>query len=244
MTTETPEDYEFFRISNIAYDVGLIAGSTTDQGLARARRAIYRAALSIAGGEQRKWSWLRVKDFLTTVASVNEYSIRRDAKVIHEFWIPGTNRQRLDRLPTSIFTERVPNPELATGIPRLFDEQGVDSSGAKVFSFYPVPNDAIEIWYRFTRQILPFKDDSKDIRALWGFPEHMLEPLIQKSAALTVQGHNAERFLELDANAEALIAVAYADDQLKTNTTYRAPMIQSRDAQPDGPMLPPQYSKD
>lgn len=243
MSHNTPDDHEFFRISQIAYDVGLIFGSTTDQGMARCKRSIYRAALSLAGND-RRWSWLKTKDSFNTVSSQREYSIREDVKFIHQMWMEGVNRQRIDRIPTSQFVEQVPNPELSTGIPRLFDEEGVDSTGAPVISLYPVPASALEVKYRFTRDILPFKDDSNDIRVIWGMPPRLLEALTQKAAALAIQGTNSQKFRELDALAESLIEDAYAADQAKPYTTYRAPMIEGRDAISDGPQLPPTYGRD
>lgn len=244
MTLPIPEESEFFRIENIAYDVGLAFGSTTDQSQARIRRCIYRAALSIAGTEARRWSWLKTQDSFMTVATEKEYSIRQDVKVLHHLWMEGVSRQRIDRLPTTQFVERVPDSSLATGIPRLFDEQGVDSSGAKIISLYPVPASQLEVFYRFTRKIVPFTDPSQDIRVLWGMPEQLLEALIQKSTALAAQGISASKFAELTTFAESLVEAAYADDQNSTPTTFRAPMIQGRDALEDGPMLPPQFSRD
>ncbi len=244
MTLPTPEDSEFFRIENIAYDVGLAFGSTTDQAQARIRRCIYRAALSIAGTETRRWSWLKCKDSFLTTTGENEYSIRQDVKVLHHLWMEGVSRQRIDRIPTTQFVERVPDSNLMTGIPRLFDEQGVDSSGAKIVSLYPVPSGELEVFYRFTRKIVPFSDPSQDIRVLWGMPEQLLEALTQKATALAAQGISATKFAELTTFAEQLIDGAYADDQNNTATTYRSPMIHGRDALEDGPMLPPQFGRD
>ncbi len=244
MTLPIPDENEFFRIENIAYDVGLVFGSTTDQALARIRRCIYRAALSIAGNETRRWSWLKASDSFNSTALIPEYSLRRDVKVLHHLWMEGVSRQRIDRLPTTYFVERVPDASLATGIPRLFDEQGVDSSGAKVISLYPVPASELEIFYRFTRQVMPFSDPSQDIRTLWGMPENMLEALTQKSAALAAQGTSSAKFGELTSFAEQLIDDCYASDQAKPYTTYRAPMIQGREALSDGPMLPVNFGRD
>lgn len=243
MISEIPEDDEFFRIENIAYDVAQIFGSTTDQGIGRARRCVYRAALYI-GGHDRRWTWLKTKDSFFTTLGTREYSLRDDTKQIHQVWIQGTNRQRIDRMPTSQFVERVPNPELATGIPTLFDEEGVDSGGARIISLYPVPNGALEIFYRFTRRLMPFKDPTNDIRVLWGMPPEMLDVLTQKAAALAVQGISSSRFADLNMMAEQMIQAAYADDQAHPATTYRAPLMEGRDAILDGPMLPPQFGRD
>ncbi len=229
MSHNIPDEADFYRIKEIAYDVGLIFGSTTDQGIARAKRCLYRAALSIAGQDKR-WTWLQVKDSFNTIAQTREYSLRDDMKVLHQMWMQGTNRQRIDRIPTSSFVERVPNPDLATGIPRLYDEEGVDSSGAPVISLYPIPASALEVFYRFTRQLNPPKDDSADIRVVWGMPINLLEALTNKAAALCLQGVNSSRFDILNATAEAMIAEAYASNQSKTPTTYRAPIIEGRDA--------------
>lgn len=243
MSNQIPEDDEYFRIENIAYDVGLAFGSTTNQGIARARRCIYRAALALSGFD-RRWTWLQVKDTFDTVIQQQEYSLRDDMKVLHQMWMQGTNRQRIDRIPTSQFVERVPNPDLATGIPRLFDEQGVDSSGAKVISLYPNPNAALTVYYRFTKRIMPPRDPSATIQTLWGMPAELLEPLVQKATAFALQGVNSARYEELNQLAEMLINDAYACDQAKPHTTYRAVMVEGRENIMDGPMLPSTYGWD
>lgn len=237
------EPNEIFRFEEVAYDVALIFGMTTDQALARAKRCLNRAMIDLCGHD-RRWSWLKTTDFVTTSSGENEYSLNQNVKKIHEVWIKGNNRQKLDRIPTSKFTELVPNEELATGVPRLFDEQGVDSSGAKVMSFYPVPSGEYEIWYRYTRYISPCKDDQKDLRAYWGLPENLLNPLTQKAAAFCMQGTNNSKARELNDEADRLIAEAYAADQARPDTTYRAPMQDEAAMVSTGPMLPPQFGRE
>lgn len=243
MTAQAPDADSYFKIEDIAYDVGQIFGSTTEQGIARASRALYRAALEISG-RKRRWTWLKTKDSFLTVLGNREYSLRVDAKEIHQVWIQGTNRQRLDRIPTSAFVERVPNPELATGIPTLFDFEGVDSNGATIISLYPVPSTALTIYYRFTRRIMPPRDPSNDIRVVWGMPPELREPLVQKAAALAIQGISSSKYDAMNEFAEMLISDAYADDQTSPATTFRAPLMEGRDAILDGPMLPPQFGRD
>jgi len=244
MSHNQPEDDELYRMENIAWDVGLIFGLTTDQGLARARRALYRAALSITGSKKRRWSWMKTKDSFNTISGTREYSLRDDVKTIHQMWMEGTNRQRIDRIPTSDFVERVPNPDTATGTPRLFDEEGVDSSGARIVSLYPVPSSVIEVLYRFTRRITMPRDPSADMRVTWGMPGELLEGLTNKAAALAVQGVNSDKYIELNTLAEMQIDDEYASDQESTPTTYRAPMIEGRDAISSGPMLPATFGRD
>jgi len=237
---QTFEDNELFRFEEIAFDVALIFGNTTDQGLTRSRRSVNRAMLALAGTNKR-WSWLKVKDTFNTISGTREYSLTRDVKVLHQMWIDGANRQRIDRLPTSTFVERVPNPDDATGTPRLYDEEGVDSSGAKVISLYPVPSSILEINFRYTRQIVPILTPEADIRSYWGLPAHLLEALTTKSAAFALRGVNGTKSMELEALANAQIDEAYASDQEGTTTTFRAPMQEGRDRFSDDVMLPPTY---
>ncbi len=230
------------RFSEIAQDVGSIFGSQTDQALTRVKRCINRAAISLAG-QDRRWSWLQTKDSFVTASLVNEYSLNQDVRTIHQLWLPDLNRQRIDRIPTSKFVELVPNPTAATGIPRLFDEEGVDSSGAKIVSLYPMPSSVLTINYRYTKQMLPILDDNTDILQWWGLPLNLLECLTQKAAALASQGVNGARFLELNGMAEQIIAEAYACDQAKPWTSFRAPLGDEWDMIADGPSLPPQFGR-
>lgn len=233
---------DIFRFGNIAYDVGVIFGSTTDQGLARCKRAINRAMLDITR-KDRRWSWLRTVWELNTAQGVREYSLDVSLKKIHQIWVTGLSRQKIDRIPTGKFVELVPNPEQSQGIPRLYDLEGVDSQGAIVASFYPVPSGVYLIKYRGTKKALPIREDETDVRAWWGMPDSLHEALLQKAAALACQGVNNAKYTELNAAAEALIEDEYASDQASPGTTYRAPMGDDWDAMSDGPMLPPQYGR-
>lgn len=200
--------------------------------------------LDIAGHD-RRWTWLKTVDSFNTIVGTREYSLRRDTKLpIHQMWMEGINRQRIDRIPTSQFVEQVPNPELATGLPRLFDEEGVDSSGAPVVSLYPIPSTIVEVKYRFTRQILPASDPSQDVRVVWGLPVNMLEVLTQNAAAMAMQGTNSSNYFQVKGTARQLTEEAYAADQAKPHTSFRAPMISDRDSVQDGPMLPPAFGRD
>lgn len=241
MSHSTPGDNEFFRISNIAFDVGLIFGSTTDQGIARARRCIFRAALDIVGHD-RRWTWLKTKDSILTIAQTSEYSLRDDVnELLPQMWMEGATAGPIRRVPSTEFVQRVPDPSTTFGNPCLFDEQGVDSSGSRVISLYPIPSSQLEIFYRFSRTLMPFSDDSNDIRVIWGMPPKLLNPLTQKAAALASQGVSSTKYVELTKLADSMIEEAYAADQAKPNTEYRAPMHGERDHFTEWPQLPPRF---
>lgn len=238
------DDDELFRFGEVAFDVAQIFGNTNTQGLTRARRALNRAMIYIAGHD-RKWSWLRTKDSFETVADTREYSLPREARAdINHFWMEGANRGIIKRVSTGQFVKAVPDPETYSGTPYLFDYEGVDSSGCIVISLFPTPSAAVETFFRYTRHIKPLNDEDKDIRAYWGIPQNMLEVLTQKAAAIMVQGVNAKRYAELNAEAEALILEAYAADQSRQNTTYRAPMIdENRPGIVEEVLLPPEFGR-
>lgn len=240
---EAPAPNELNRFGNLAFDVATIFGVTTEQGLQRARRALNRAAISIAGHD-RNWSWLRVKDFFYTANGVREYSMQEEVRAdIEHLWMEGTYRGKLTRVPTNGFVKSEPDAESTTGTPEMFDYEGVDSSGCVVLSLFPVPSSRIQVFLRYTRTIRPIDDDEKDVRAYWGLPQSMIEPLIQKAAAICVQGVSTSRYQALNGEAERLIEEAYAADQSRKNTTYRAPMI-GDDGESDGPRLPPQFDRE
>lgn len=244
MPPTVPDENELFRFGEVAYDVAQIFGSTTEQGLTRARRALNRAMIYIAGHD-RKWSWLRTKSSLMTVDDTREYSLDREARAdINHFWMEGSTRGKIYRVPTGQFVRSVPDPENYSGNPYLFDYEGVDSSGAVVVSFFPTPSAAIEVFYRFTRKIKPISEEDKDIRVAWGIPEDMLEALTQKAAAMCVQGISGERYDAMNAEAERLILEAYAADQSRQNTTYRAPMIDEGRPMEAEVLLPPEFGRE
>ena len=231
---------ELFQFGNIAYDAGVIFGSTTDQALARVRRCLNRAMIDIAR-KDRRWSWLKQIYTFNTVANQRIYSLDSSVKKIHQVWISGLSRQRIDRIPTTKFVELVPNPTLAVGIPRLYDLEGVDSGGAQQISLYPMPGDLYPINVGYTSNIEPIKEDTTDVRSFWGMPESLLTALTQKGAAYACQGVNNAKYGELNAAAEVLIEDEYAADQANPQTSFRAPMGDEWNMISDGPMLPPQF---
>jgi hypothetical protein len=238
-----PEEFELFRFGEVAYDVAQIFGVTTEQGLSRARRALNRAIIDIAGHD-RKWSWLRTKTSLETIATEREYSLDPSARPdIQQFWMTGANRGVIDRVPTGKFVRNMPDPESYSGNPYLFDYEGVDSSGLVVVSFFPTPASAIEIFYRFTRHPMPIKDESKDIRVAWGIPPNMLETLTQRAAMLMVQGVNGERYDKMKADTDLQIKEAYAADQAKPGTIFRAPMHGGPELYDGDPLLPSTFGR-
>lgn len=242
MTTSIPDINALFRFSEVAYDAAQIFGSTTDQALARVKRCLNRAAIDIAGND-RRWGWLQSStpyQFNTVALQIN-YSLRQDVKIIHQVWISDLNRQRLDRIPTTKFVELVPNPQLATGIPRLYDLQGVDSNAAPIISLYPMPASVYQMNVRYTKQIVPVLNDTADIRVAWGMPENLLTALTQKAAAYALQGVNNAKFMELNQLSEMLIKDAYDAEQSRLFTHWRAPMSDTWDMLSEGPMLPATY---
>lgn len=242
MPTEL-EDNELFRFGEIAFDVAQIYGLTNSQGLKRARRALNRAIIEIAGHD-RNWSWLRVKDSFLTTSGVREYSLDREVRSdVSHFWMQDSNRGVIHRVPTGQFVKSEPDEDSTSGIPEYFDYEGVDSSGAQVFSFFPVPSSAIRIYFRYTRQPKPIQDESKDVRVAWGLPQNMLPVLTKKAAALCVEGVNSTRYDKLNAEAEAMIEIAYAADQSRKNTRYRAP-LSSDTPMRDDVRLPPEFGEE
>lgn len=238
------EDDELFRFGEIAYDVAHIFGVTTEQGLKRARRSLNRAMIDLVGHD-RKWSWRKTKDSFFTLANVREYSMQRDVRAdIQHFFMEGANRGIITRIPTTKFVKIEPDANTTTGTPTMFDYEGVDSSGCIVVSFYPIPASAIEVFFRYTKLIKPLSDPDKDVRTYWGLPDNMLNALTQKAAAFCVQGTNQEKYMELNAGAEAEIALAYAADQARSNTRYIAKTLGNHDRVDGDPLLPPQFERE
>lgn len=231
----TPEIYELWRLENVAFDIAGNFGNTGDVAVARMTRLVNRAMIKIAGNN-RRWTWLRTKDSFTTVANVREYSLRLDAKEITKFWMEGSNRGEIIRVPEG-FDE---DGAITSGSPSLFDWRGVDSNGAKVVEFYPLPGAGIEIFYRFYRHITPVKDGGVDLRSAWGIPPNICELLIEVATALAWQGINDKRFYEQVNMATTMIQDAYDADQENIATRYRQ-KSQESDDRDDGPRFEPRF---
>lgn len=217
----TPEIYELFRLEEIAYDVAFNTGETGTQGINRALRLINRAAIIIAGHDKR-WSWLHAKDYFTAVADQEEYSLNQDVKELTGVWLQGSSRQKLDRIPTTQFNEIEPESDIISGTPRIYDIKGVDSSGCKVISLYPVPDSGVEVWYRYYKQLLPIRNQQSDVCSSWGMPVNIVPILIEVATALSFQGLNDTRFNDQLSLAISSIENAYAADQGRPDTRYRA----------------------
>jgi hypothetical protein len=230
-----PEMYELYRLENIAYDVGLNFGNTGDVAIARNFRLVNRAMVKIAGHD-RRWSWLRTKDKILTVAGRYEYSLRVDAKEVTKFWMEGANRGEIIRIPEG-FEE---DANLTQGVPNLYDWRGVDSQGARVVTFYPAATPGIEIWYRFFKHIMPIKDGSCDVRTYWGIPPNIAELLIEVTTALAWQGINDKRFSDQVVMVSQMIDDAYAADQSNVGTRYRAQSQEGSKAD-DEPHFEPRF---
>ena len=239
----TPQIYELFRLEDLAYDVGFNSGNTGSQGIERGVRLLNRAAILIAGHDKR-WSWLYAKDSVLTEVGQEEYSLACDVRELTSMWMEGSYRQKLDRIPTTQFTQLEPQSSSVTGTPRLYDLRGVDSSGNKVISLYPVPSvGSIEVFYRYYRQLLPLTDQQKSVISGWGMPVNLVPVLIEVATALSFQGLNDTRYNDQFTIANGSIESAYAADQARPDTIYRArDQAATLGADDGGARLPPEFS--
>lgn len=230
---------ELYKFENVALDVARTIGNESSQAVDRIKRLINRAA-TIVGGYDRKWSWLKVvDDTVNTVANDRYVYLPMEVKELLQIWVTGENRQTLDRIPSVEFRRLVPNPEEYTGTPRLYDYEGVDSSGATVLSLYPAPSSVITLGMDYYRHILPIRNDSTNIRSHWGMPPPIIEILISVTAALFWKGIDDERYRQELADAMAEIKEAYGADRNKPGTIIRARADDGNDDLDDGPIYPP-----
>jgi hypothetical protein len=233
-----PKQNELFRFKNVVFDVASNFGNTTEQSQTRMARLVNRAATKMTA--TRKWSWLYVKDSFQTVASSEEYSLDQAAGKVQMLWIQDSNRQKLDRIPSRRFRELVPDPANYTGVPRMYDYNGVDSSGCKIVTLYPIPSTVMTIWYRHRRIILPIQNSETNIWSFWGMPPIVIECLIEYATALAFQGIDDARYKSQLQIAEAMTEDAYGEDQENQDTTIQIP-FDDHDAYLAGPRLPPEY---
>lgn len=223
-----PSQNQLYRFKDLAFDVAQNFGNITQQSQDKALRLINRAAVRIAGNN-RRWSWLMVKDSFYTSQGVEEYSLNQDVAVVQMLWMQGDNRQKLDRIPSARFRELVPNSTVDGGNPRLYDYAGVDSSGCKVVTLWPLPDSQLEIFYRYRRFIMPIQDKEANVWSRWGMPPNVIECLIEYATALSWKGIDDRRHTEQLGQAEAMVQDAYGADQENLDTTQRIPFDDSED---------------
>lgn len=217
-----PSQNQLYRFKDLAFDVASNFGNVTDQSQERMCRLINRAAVRIAGNK-RRWSWLMTKDYFLTSDGIEEYSLNQDVAIPQMFWMEGANRQKLDRIPSVRFRELVPNSTEDSGNPRLYDYAGVDSSGCKVVTLWPIPSGELEIYYRYRRFTLPIQDKEANVWSRWGMPPNIIECLIEYATALAWKGVDDRRHTEQLLQAEAMVEDAYVADQENLDTTQRIP---------------------
>ncbi len=210
----------------MAYDVALNYGNTSAQAIEKMKRLLLRAAIRISTEKNRRWSWLVVTKSFNTIAGEDEYALSSSVKAAPSiFFVKGSNKRKLRRIPSRSFIESVPDRSDDSGNPTFYDFEGVNSNGCRVVSLWPTPSGVEEIFYRGKRVIQPIVNDEADIRAAWGMPEDVIEALIEYATALAWKGMNDSRYQEQMGEAQELLDRAYAADQENVDTKKRAPMI-------------------
>lgn len=222
-------------------DIARQYGDESTQVKTRIGRLVNRAATLVIGHD-RNWSWLKITSSFTTSASTETYSLDKPVRQLLHFYAQGDNRRVIKRIPSTQFRQYVPNPSLYSGLPTMWDEQGVDSTGSKIISLFPVPTAVETIYYQYFRHILPIKQDQQDLWSYWGMPPNVIECVIQMATALMFKGIDDDRYQLERGEAEAMTADAFGADQSKGgNTVIRSPM-NDPDAYISGdPMLPPAF---
>lgn len=241
MSDDTYAPNELYRLENVTLDVARNYGNESTQMLAKIKRVINQAAILVAGHD-RKWSWMLVNDSFNTVSGIENYHLNQDVRDLLLFWKTGENRGTIDRIGTGLFKKYVPDTTVYSGVPRMWDEQGVDTNGAKIISLFPVPGGVYEINYRYFRHLLPLRNDQNDLRSYWGMPPNIIEAcLIPMATALLYKHVDDDRYKTERGEAEAQIELAYGADQQKANTVIRVPG-DDPDRFYSDPMLPPNFS--
>lgn len=236
-----PTQEQLYRFKDIVFDVATNFGNTSQQAQNRIGRLVNRAAVRIAGGN-RRWSWALVKDSFMAASGVEEYSLNQDVGTLQMVWLEGNNRQKLDRIPSRQFRELVPDPINDSGIPRLYDFNGVDSNGCKVITLYPIPSGQVEVFYRYRRLLLPIQNGETNVWARWGMPPNIIECLIEYATALSFKGIDEARHDRQLAQAEAMVLDAYGDDQENMDTRIRIPFDEEMEDEGEV-LLPPQFGR-
>lgn len=238
--SDTFEPNELYRFENVVFDVARQYGNESQLSRDRIGRIVNRAAVLVAG-DDRDWSWMHVIDTFTTATGVEEYTLNADVRDILQMWKTGSNRGPIDRIGPKQFRRFVPDTTVYNGVPRMWDDRGVDSSGSKIISLFPIPSGAYTINYQYFKHITPIRNNQVDVRSWWGMPPNVIECVIQMATALTFKGMDDARYKAERAEAEAMVQNAFMADQRKGATVIRVPSEDPDNAFSDGPMLPPTW---
>lgn len=238
--SDTFEPNELYKFENVILDIARQFGNESQKSQDRIARLVNRA-MTLVIGANRQWRFLKKVETITTSASVSEYTLNTDVEEILLFWKTGSHRGPLTRIPEGQFRAFVPDESVYTGIPNLWDDEGVDSNGSMVVSFWPIPSGAVEIKYQYYRRLVPLRNPQQNLIAVWGVPPRVIEAIIQMATALTFKGIDDARYKAERAEAEEMAEAYFIADQFNGNTEIRVPAVHPGELIGGGPQLPSNY---
>jgi hypothetical protein len=234
---------DLFTLAQIADQVCLNFGDTSDITQAKAKKWINRALLRFS--ELGDWSWQRVfAASLSTVASTEIYDLS-GVKQITAIYVSSPVQRKLTLMEDREFRRRYPN-NTATGMPYYYREAGWSTTTANTrkLGFYPIPDGVYTIKYDYIRSIQLLSSDTDDIRVATGMPQHLVDLVIEMATAIGWKelddGDSTEQMREVLQR----LAAAYAEDQHSIDDVFvMAPLETSDIDKFFDPVLSPNFNE-
>lgn len=231
---------DLFTLAQIADQVCLNYGDTSDFTQAKARKWVNRALLRFS--ELGDWSWQRVyAQTFATVASTEAYSVA-GIKAITKVFLASPIQRDLDLIEDRLFRQIFPN-NTATGTPCYYREYGwsLTTVNTRKIALYPIPDAVYTVNYDGVRAIQLLTSDTEDVRTSTGMPQHLVDLLIEMATAVGFKELDDEQAKAQMDECLTRLGAAYFNDQ--TNIDDRIIMAPDYSlARNLDPVLPPQYN--
>lgn len=234
-----------YTLAEIAAVVAENYGADDDITLARAKKWVNRALMRI--NEMGDWSWLMAFDAtFSTVASTESYVLGAGVKKIYSVSLNiGSARRKLRLIDDRKFRDLFAYNTTTTGTPSWYRLFGRDAStGRRKVALFPIPSSVVSVYYDYRKEITLLTNDSDDVRATTGMPDHMIDALIELATAISYRQLDDSDYANAMAEAVARWRTLLAEDLNEIDDTIRMRGFDMDASMFGDPVLPPQYSWD
>lgn len=230
-----------YTLLDIATQVAQNYGDTSDITLAKAKQWVNRALIRI--DEIGDFSWLmKFDETFNTVAGTETYTLVDGVKRIYAIYYQQNVRRKLrlmdDRRFREVFTYSV-SPQ---GTPLWYRLYGRNATnGNRKVALWPIPNNAIAIYYDYRKEMTLLVNDSDDVRSVTGMPGHMVDALIELATAISFRELDDSDYESAMAEAVGRWQKLLAEDLSEIDDNIRMKNFESDSIYFGDPVLPPQY---
>lgn len=201
-----------FTLEEIATQVALNVGDTSDYSITLAKQWVNRALLRFM--EMGTWSWQHVYGgTVNTVAGTATITLTGILKM-ESLFINSPMQRKLILIEDRKFRAMYPNAT-ATGAPYYYRVAGnsLTTVNTLVFGLYPIPDAVYTLNYDYIRPIGLLSADADDIRTTTGMPSSHVDLVIEMATAIGFKADDDEASSRQMEECMARLAAAYSKDQ-------------------------------